>query len=632
MNITIQSCGLVVLLIIFYFYSGQKRMMLRTGKAFRKLIIGVIVGSIADIFSVFAIVYAERLPELLVIVSCKFYLICILYVAYSGLRYVLADAYGKQEVYDKIIGRYSILLMATYIAMIVAPIDYVCKNSGSVIYTEGPSVIITYFTACFFLVNIFYFLKVKKDKMNARRRKAVIVWMILWIAMATLQFITQFLLIVSFAGVLGVMIVYLMFENPETFIDRRTGLFNQNAMQQYVKELYGKKKSFSLIYIAVEGMNFAGKKEKRGSDNDFIAYLESLKDVMVFCRFAKEIVIIAEDFDNLEAVRKDIIEKFAVEWKKKGNKYSKADWYIVKDASFVEDANTLIYLLEYAKHHDKDADSDGLINIDEALFAKMVEQKVVEEMIEDAMKNDRVEVFYQPIFSTEANRFVSAEALARLYDDQGKLIPPAVFIGVAEENGMIIKLGEIIFEKVCQFIKSEEFKGLGIEYIEINLSVVQCASEHLADDFKAIMERYEVEPRYINLEITESASIQGKNTLERNMNELIDYGVRFSLDDFGTGNSNLSYIAEMPVDIVKFDRGMINAYFIDKKVKYVMDAAMSMIKGMELEIVSEGIETREQYDTMAELGIQYIQGYYFSKPLPRNEFIQYIRESQRARI
>lgn len=109
------------------------------------------------------------------------------------------------------------------------------------------------------------------------------------------------------------------------------------------------------------------------------------------------------------------------------------------------------------------------------------------------------------------------------------------------------------------------------------------------------------------------------------MTSLIDYGVSFSLDDFGTGHSNLNYIIDMPVNIIKFDRSMTMSYFESGKAKYVMDAAMHMIQGLELKIVSEGIETKEQFDEMKKLGINYIQGFYFSKPLPHNEFLDFIQ-------
>lgn len=259
----------------------------------------------------------------------------------------------------------------------------------------------------------------------------------------------------------------------------------------------------------------------------------------------------------------------------------------------------------------------------------MYEEWDIELLISSALKYDRIEVFYQPIFSTKENRFTSAEALCRIYNENGDFIPPARFIEVAEKNGMILKLGERVFEKVCQFLQSGMPQQLGIKYIEVNLSVVQCSYELLSQQFIHIMEEYQIDPSQINLEITETGSVSTRKIMLENMQKLINYGVQFSLDDFGTGNSNLNYIVDMPVNIVKFDRSMTNSYFNNGKAKYVMDAAMHMIHGMELQIVSEGIETEEQLDTMKELDISYIQGYYFSKPLPQEEFLNFLRDNNR---
>jgi len=113
----------------------------------------------------------------------------------------------------------------------------------------------------------------------------------------------------------------------------------------------------------------------------------------------------------------------------------------------------------------------------------------------------------------------------------------------------------------------------------------------------------------------------------KNILRLIDYKISFSLDDFGTGHSNLNYIVDMPVDIVKFDRGMTNAFFVDAKAHYVVEAAMEMIHGLGLKIVSEGIETKRQFETIRDMGISYIQGFYFSKPLPEKEFCEFVRQN-----
>ena len=168
-------------------------------------------------------------------------------------------------------------------------------------------------------------------------------------------------------------------------------------------------------------------------------------------------------------------------------------------------------------------------------------------------------------------------------------------------------------------------KELGLEYIEVNLSVGQCENRELSDKFIRIMEENKTNPGNINLEITESYAITQRKVLIENMNRLKEKGCSFSLDDFGNGESNLNYIVDMPVDIVKFDRGMVNDYFNNERAKLIMDSVILMIQKMNLRIVAEGVEEKEQLDTLERIGVDYIQGYYFSKPLPQSEFIDFVR-------
>ena len=157
--------------------------------------------------------------------------------------------------------------------------------------------------------------------------------------------------------------------------------------------------------------------------------------------------------------------------------------------------------------------------------------------------------------------------------------------------------------------------------------MAQCADAKLSEDYIGIMENAQIDPRHINLEVTESTSSQSKQTLISHMDRLISRGVNFSLDDFGSGASNLNYIMDMPVQFVKFDKEMTQAYFSSDKAKYVVEAAMHMIHGLGLEIVAEGVETEEQYRKMKEIKINYIQGFYFSKPLPEQEFLAFLQQA-----
>lgn len=301
--------------------------------------------------------------------------------------------------------------------------------------------------------------------------------------------------------------------------------------------------------------------------------------------------------------------------------------YYLSSTELVRRPSDILGIFQYAKRNRAEFTGRGVMLINNEVIEHIYDENSVENEIIGALRDNRVEVFYQPIYNTKTHKFTSAEALVRIRSREGNIIPPGRFIAVAEKRGLILRLGERVFETVCRFIVQHDIHAMGLEYIECNLSVVQCAYDHLAQDFIAIMEKYHVDANDIVLEITESASIIEKEILLDNMNALRKVGVRFALDDFGTGQSNLSYIVDMPIDIVKFDRGMTNAYFDNGNGKPVMDAAMGMIQKLELEIVSEGIEEKEQFAKLDELGIDYIQGYYFSKPRNAAEFISFIQSN-----
>ncbi|MBR5316422.1 MAG: EAL domain-containing protein, partial [Lachnospiraceae bacterium] len=344
-------------------------------------------------------------------------------------------------------------------------------------------------------------------------------------------------------------------------------------------------------------------------------------------RGAEEGILIAirKDGDSLKTI-KTINERFEKPWGKYKDVMMKNRMIYLEDSTVLKEAADAKKVFNYVRYN-KEYDNEEMVMIDEDIIKETYREDDVERMILESIEEKRVEVFYQPIYSTVSKNFESAEALVRIRRKDGGLVMPGEFIEVAERRGSILQLGAAVFEGVCRFIEENDLEKLGLHYIEVNLSAVQCGYKNLARDLMDTMKNHGVNPKYINLEITESASIINEKAFLDNLYALKRFGVTFSLDDFGTGQSNLNYIVTMPVDIVKFDRGMTLSYFNNAKAKYVMDAAMMMIKGMDLKIVSEGIENEEQLKIMEALGIQYIQGYYFSKPLPETKFIEFIDDA-----
>ena len=252
-------------------------------------------------------------------------------------------------------------------------------------------------------------------------------------------------------------------------------------------------------------------------------------------------------------------------------------------------------------------------------------KKEMSTIIDRALANHYFSVFYQPIYDTKTGKFSSAEALLRLRDPKYGYISPQLFIPLAEKSGAIHAIGSFVLEEVVKFIASDDFKQLGVDYIEINLSVMQCLRSNLADEIIDLTRKYKVPPSKINLEITETASGYSQSKLNTNISKLTENGFTVSLDDFGTGYSNLMRIAQLPLNIVKLDRAFVlmeesggNHIIIKNLIR--------MLKDMNLRVLVEGIETEEMVESFTQMGVDEIQGFYYSRPLTKSAYLRFLKE------
>ena len=633
MPIQTQCCGLILMVILLYFYKSQKTIKLQGELAFWNAFTMTFLCILFDILSCVAIVFSEYIPAMVVNFFCKIYIASVVCVAFFALLYIFSDIYTSRTAYRRAILRYAAMVGGALAVILSVPIHFYYDPAKKILYSYGASCYCAYAFAAVTVTVILIRLYADRAKINKGRRSAVYIWLAIWIAALVIQFFFKQLLLASFASSLGMLVLYLKLENPGNNLDRQTGLFNNSAFLQYAKQLYDSDIHFSLLSILLDRSAFKTMRadiEARVT-YEAVKYLSSLPNVFVFRNSTNEIFLVYPDTEKAAEGISAVRERFERGWGENGGVMVSPHWIYVADSGIASGVEDLMFLMQYVRRESKEFLEAQFFEITAELADMLHRENEIGELIVSSIANDRVEIWYQPIFSTEDHRFTSAEALVRIRDEDGKLIPPGSFIEIAERNGMIMQLGELVFKRVCRFIKDTSITDYGINYIEVNLSVVQCAYKDLADEYIAIMKEADIPARYINLEITESASMSAKKTLLKNMEILMDYGVTFSLDDFGTGQSNLDYIVDMPVHIVKFDKNMTNAYFENGKAKYIMDAAMNMIRGMDLKIVSEGIETDEQFFTMENLGINFIQGYYFSKPLPEAEFLEFIkRENKRA--
>ena len=617
MNIQIQSYGLFVLTLLFIFYKTSKTLQLYSEKVFRRTLYISIISLSLDILSLVGIEFMGTLSIVLVITVCKLYVMSLIWVAVSALSYIMTDLYNEKK--HIIVTRW-LGLLGFIQSIVVALLPISINRSPDGYFTYGTSVFLVYIFAIIHILSIVAVIIICRKKISKRRRFAVGLWVTLWIAAAVVQYLNNRLLVVGFASAIGMLIIFIIMENPESYRDRRTGCFNSYALSEFSHRLFETKSKFGLLEIRLKGSESDDDDSTESALKKAVSFAASHKELFVF-RNVNNIIIISRDSALLKKYGDELLDILD----KKGQLNKN------RPSVFVEHGEDFIHMTELFQflsfvNSSFTETTDRMYIADEKVINKYRERPLIEQEITNALSENRVEVFLQPIFSNNKQKFTSAEALVRIRKTDGSLLPPDAFIPVAESSGQIVRLGERVFEKVCEFLKNTNAVELGIHYVEVNLSVVQCEMADLSDRLIAIIEKYGINANLINLEITESASVTSRAVLLKNMQQLIEYGFTFSLDDFGKGQSNLMYVVEMPVSIIKLDYDMSKAFFNTPKAKQVVRAVVSMAHGMNLKLVAEGIETKDEIDGMYNENIDYIQGYFYSKPLPMNEFLAFIEK------
>jgi EAL domain-containing protein (putative c-di-GMP-specific phosphodiesterase class I) len=243
----------------------------------------------------------------------------------------------------------------------------------------------------------------------------------------------------------------------------------------------------------------------------------------------------------------------------------------------------------------------------------------IKRALDHAIETNSVEIFMQPLIECSSGTMIGAEVLARIRNEEGRIIPPGVFIEIAEQNGQINRLGAQVFEKACRFIAEGNLSQCGLRWLNVNLSPIQCMKKDLAVQFSDVLKKYAVNPEQIHLEITE-ASMVDLTILEKQIETLRGNGFQFALDDYGAGYSNLTRVKHYPFINIKLDMEVVWDYYREKDA--LLPALVQAFKKLNFTITAEGIETREMGEELTAIGCDYLQGYYYSKPLPEKEFIE----------
>lgn len=641
-NISFDIAALLNLSIILFIYLKKIKIHSFQNNILLSMIIATSVASIFDILSSIAISYSHFFPLSTMKLICTVFYLFSITIFFLSTLYIVAttDVIQNTQLFQKVI-----LFIPEIICIIIALVNHskpcLFYFDENLKFHYGTAMYIYYFFAFYYILLSFSYVIRYKKYLEAAILYSLYFFLGTVLTFSIIQMIYPSLLIDLFGVSLGLLIMLLNIQKPEKMINSRTELLNRDAMNTILEKKFYLAEKFTIISLKLKDLSFLNKTFGTAYVNDTIkivaAFLKTLcqKDTQIFHVGFGQFCLVYPSLNSAEIAKMvDTLQKrFSLPWNTGG---------IEVDLDFrlnighapedFSDYESLSDFIDYKPDETLSPEQDTCFSEKfQVIYAKDSVSHVIqrtqniEHAIRRALHEGNFQVYYQPIYSVKENKFTCAEALICLWDREYGMISPEEFIPIAEKNGTILDIGIFVFETVCKFISEEHLDKLGVEYIEINLSVVQCMQPKLAEQLLSIMNQYHIRPEQINLEITETAAAVSPETLKLNMMTLAEQGIHFSLDDYGTGYSTMSYALDLPFSYIKLDKSIVTSAASNRNTHIALCSTIQMMKQLNFMLIAEGIDNKEQLEILMEHDCDYIQGYYFSTPLPKDGYLEFLR-------
>jgi len=630
LNLSYDYAAAFFLLMLMVWYITEKKVPLKSYRLFFYVILTAFFATILEIMTFEMLRFSDRIPfdVTYTVMSWQMFFIhtFITCLAYCMLNMAHVDVRKNKKILK--------LFMVSWVMLIVIclfnPQLQWAAKLGEKGYTEIGVGYLLYFIDVLMLLIMAWLLIRKKNDFKFLTTP-LIAFLIISATVAGIAQVLNYAFMLNLAITVFLLVMYLFQQSPDAVTDKLTEQFSRLFLGEYLKDCFIEEKIFSVIVVDLDDFKFINQNYGVNVGDVLLhhvgKYLEGMKPSGLVFHFEADqfCVIVDRRKYSANVMAEEIKERFATPWQLENQEVMMSTTICIVDCP--EDANSadsLVEVIDYAMEASKKSNKGKVTHAHEIDLEKIQMAKTVEKVVKAAIAKDNIMVYYQPIYSVKKKGYNSAEALARLYDEQLGWIPPDLFITIAEKSGLIIELGELILHKVCSFIKDNELSKTSIEYIEINVSPLQLMQKGFADKMLDIMRQYDVSPSQINVEITETAMMTSFAIVNENLSKLVENKIAISLDDYGSGYANINYINRMPFELIKIDRAIVQDSFKEKKAGITLEHTVAMLNALEIDIVAEGVETEEMRDLLVDFGCQYLQGWYYSKAVSETEFMQLI--------
>ncbi len=629
-------CAIVILVVVLITLIFRKILKSGVDRYLIGIVVVMLLTAIFDfVTQLFGTLIPAR-PELYWL--CKFS-----YYAYFFLRNLHAPIYilyivKASDTWNLMVSRKAAVIIGT-IPLIVNTVT-LCLNpithqiftvNSNFFYTDGSGIIIQYLCNGLYMAMGISLLVSYKKLFRRDKFVALVAMYPINITAVTIQALTGNILIEMLAISLAILCIVMTLRDEEGMRDPILGVMNYRSFDADMRRILFVRKPVNIILVNV--LNWKSVYSILGNENS-IVLLRRLKkkfeEISKQNKFDQVIYYLEQGFFAIidskaspedaqaaaEAIDEYILEDTVVN--QIFMELNSAICCVKCPDDFEKYPAFLKFVEDFRKYI---TDTKGVAFVKDIINDNdFILKNELPEIIANAIMNRSFSMFYQPIYSPEKKSFVAIEAFIRLKTEKYGYIPPALFIAEAEKSGAIHQIWDIIIDDICRFVSKNELKVIGFERIDINISEVQFMETDFSEKLEKALRKYKVSPSMIAFELKETAIMNEQPAFLRNIKRLDALGIKFALDDYGTGTSNICRISQMPVSVIKMDREFITKT-ANEMSSGILKNTISLIKESGMKPLAEGVEDEKTANMLIEMGCDYLQGYYYSKPLSAEDFM-----------
>ena len=621
--------AVIILLVIMGDYFRHKKIPTVQNKTYGWFLIFSIAGCILNIVTVLAAEIALYLPRFLLFVLNVGFLLATGIAAALFFVYTVSLAGKLRKLHSAAVFLMLFPIIFETIAILTS------WYTGKVFYfdefnqyQQGPFHWTLYITYFFYGGASVVWTVFMRRKIGERRTILIFFCFFLTSIFVVIQYFQPQYLLIGLSVAVPMMVLYHTIQNPYNQMDSLTKCYSRGVLVPYLKEFFESKIRFALYVYALDDFkminSIVGIKNGDMLLNKVASHLENTYQKSKVFRLGGDQFAVVLSHRKIE--KRDVQNAgvtFPDTWSIEGMTLQLSSCVLGFNGLEYSSVSELLTAIDYAISTAKNEGKGSFRYVDASYREQSLLNKKIEEALFRAIEKNSFEIYLQPIVSSKENKVIAAEALVRMEDEVLGFVSPDLFIKIAEQNGTINRIGSIVLEKVCQFLEKNDIKKWGMSHIDVNLSVIQCMQEDLEEQIFATLEKYGIDPAMIDFEITETAAASFA-VLEKNIRKIYERGISFSLDDFGTGFSNMEYIVRLPFDTIKLDKNLFwTAISNNSKTEFFKNIAC-FIKNMGLSVICEGAETQAHMDYLADVKIDCVQGYFYSPPLKVSDFVKFM--------